>query len=93
MKKQSARLLLFTLLLVMLYGGSILASRPTNAALNSPQDCKEGCAQRRDAMMKRCEGLSSDRKTSCQNTVNDQYNKCVQNCDSYGKGGDGSKTP
>jgi len=83
MKKQSARLLLFVLF-SMLLGSSVMASRT--------QSCRDSCSQRQTASLQRCERLSGDAKTNCQNTVNEQYNKCVEACDN-GKGGGSSKNP
>ena len=97
MKKQSARLLLYTLLLVLLYGSNHLAARPTNAACNSPQEVKEGCAQRRDTTLRGCENLTGDRKARCQTSANNQYDRCIQSCDSgqnaTGNGGGSGKNP
>lgn len=95
MKKQSLRLLLFTLLMLFLFGSNILASRPSHLA----QDCKQGCTQSRDGALMRCNGLSGDDKTKCQDAANERYNKCVENCNtdrgnSGNRGsGDGGKKP
>lgn len=84
MKKQTTRLLFFVLFSVLL-GSSVIASRP--------QTCRESCSQRQSATLQRCERLSGDAKTNCQNTANEQYNKCAQACDNSGKDGGGGKNP
>ncbi len=85
MKKYSSRLLFFVVLAVFLYGGSSITSSTANSAFTPIQDCMSGCATKRDVSLKRCDSLSGDSKTRCQNTANEQYNRCTQNCSSTGK--------
>jgi hypothetical protein len=90
MKKYMSRLLLLVMLAVFLYGGSSFTSQTAHSAFTPLQDCKEGCAQKRDLTLKRCERLSGDGKTNCQKSANDQYTSCIQGCDS-GMGGNTGK--
>ena len=81
MKRTSRRLLPFLLFVAFLFSSNILASRATNVTASPGQDCPTSCAQKRDFKMKRCERMAAgDGKTSCQNNVNSQYDKCVENC-------------
>lgn len=90
MKRTSRRLLPFLLFVAFLFASNVLASRTTNVTTSPGQDCPTSCAQKRDMMLQRCDRLpAGDRKTTCQNSANSQYDTCVQNC-SAGKSG-GSK--
>lgn len=89
MKKQSRRLLISALFALLLFGSNILASRPLNP---TPQTCQDGCTQRRDKTLENCEKFSGETKTKCENTAQERYNTCVQNC-AGGERSGGAKRP
>jgi hypothetical protein len=93
MNRTSRRLLPFLLFAAFLFAGNSLASRATNVASSPIQDCATGCAQKRDATLQRCNRMSGDRKTTCTNSANTEYDTCVQNCANGGKGIDGTGKP
>lgn len=91
MNRTTRRLLPFLLFVVFLFAGNSLASRATNVTLRGVQDCATACTQKRDVSLARCSRLPEDRKTTCTNTANAEYDKCNQSCTDGGQniGGEG----
>jgi hypothetical protein len=93
MNRKTRLLLPFILPGLFLFAGNTLASRTNKVTLTAVQDCATSCAQKRDVTLQRCDRLAGDRKTTCQNSVNSQYDKCVQNCADGGSSSGGSGKP
>lgn len=98
MKNPSRRLLHFALTAALLSGCHLLISYPSGAATGPAQDCPTNCAKKRSIMLKGCERQSADRKPQCQTDAQEQYDRCVQSCQSSDRsmdsgGGGGGKNP
>ena len=94
MKNPSRRLLHFALTAALLLGGHMLVSYSSDAATGPAQDCPTNCAKKRGITLKGCERQAGDRKTQCQTDAQEQYDRCVQGCQSdqnleRGNGGEG----
>lgn len=93
MNRLSRRFVTFVLFLAFAFASNVLASRRTNVTPSTGQDCPTACAQKRDATLARCNRFTGDRKRTCTNTANSEYDTCVQNCSNGGKSIEGTGKP
>lgn len=89
MNRKYIRLVPLMLIIVLLYGGNIIASRSLSTTKDRAQDCATSCVQTRDNTLASCNNLPGERKTRCQNSANAQYDKCVEGCNSGNSGNSG----
>jgi hypothetical protein len=73
---------LIVLLLVLLVCGIAIARSRTvrNNSAAVTVECADDCKERLDKTLERCSQMPDARRSRCQESANDQYNKCIERC-------------
>lgn len=80
MKLIQRPLSLIILLLLLLACGIAIARTRSGLTPQKSGSCADGCKERLDKMLERCDLMPEGRRAPCRERANEQYNKCLERC-------------
>ena len=80
--RRRSLLLCGLILLLMVCGATLAASRAGERRLVTVMDCTADCVTRRDSSLDKCNQMPENLQQRCRDNVNKQYDRCIERCKS-----------